>query len=85
MAKLKSSLHYTIRGIPPEVDRALRQKAVQRKQSLNRVVVDELTRAILSRSPVKADFSDLVGKWTPDTAFNEIVASQRRIDTGKWK
>ena len=81
----KSSLHYTIRGIPPEVDRALRQKAAQRRQSLNRVVVDELTRSLLSRSTLKADFSDLVGKWTPDPAFDEIVASQRRIDTAKWK
>ena len=80
----KSSLHYTIRGIPPEVDSALRLKAAQRKQSLNRVVIDELTRALIGRA-VKADFSDLVGKWTPDQAFDEIVASQRQIDLEKWK
>jgi hypothetical protein len=66
------------------VDRALRLKAAQRKQSLNRVVLDELTRALIGR-PVKADFSDLVGKWTPDRAFDEIVASQRQIDLEKWK
>jgi hypothetical protein len=59
-------------------------KAAQRKQSLNRVVVDELTRALIGR-PVKADFSDLVGKWEKDSAFEEIVASQRQIDPDKWK
>ena len=79
-----SPIHYTIRGIPPEVDRALRLKAARRKQSLNRVVLDELTRALVGR-PIKADFSDLVGKWTPDPAFDEIVASQRQIDVGKWE
>lgn len=77
-------IHYTIRSVPPEVDRALRLKAAQRKQSLNRVVLDELTRAVIGR-PIKADFSDLVGKWTPDPAFDEIVASQRQIDPEKWR
>jgi hypothetical protein len=79
-----SSVHYTIRGIPAEVDRILRLKAAQRKQSLNRVVLDELTRALIGRT-LKADFSDLVGKWKPDPAFDEVIASQRRIDTDKWK
>jgi len=77
-------LHYTIRGVPAEVDHALRAKAAQRKQSLNRVVIDELTRALMGK-PVKADFMDLVGQWAPDPAFDEVIASQRRIDPGKWK
>jgi hypothetical protein len=77
-------VHYTIRGVPPEVDRAIRLKAAQRKRSLNQVVLDELTRALVGRT-VKADFSDLVGKWERDPAFDEIVASQRRIDPEKWK
>ncbi len=76
--------HYTIRGIPPEVDASLRRKAQQRNQSLNRVINDELTRAVIGR-PIKADFSDLVGKWTPDPAFDEILAAQRQIDPEKWR
>ena len=32
-----------------------------------------------------ADFSDLVGKWKTDPAFDEIIASQRQIDPDKWK
>lgn len=76
--------HYTIRGVPPELDAALRRKAQQRQQSLNRVVLDELTRAVIGRS-IKADFSDLVGKWTPDPAFDEVLAAQRQIDPEKWR
>jgi plasmid stability protein len=80
----RSSVHYTIRGVPAEVDLALRAKAAQRKQSLNRVVIDELTRALIGK-PVRTDFSDLVGKWMPDPGFDEVIASQRQIDADKWK
>jgi len=75
---------YTIRGIPPEVDRALRNKAAQLKLSLNQLVVDELTRATVGR-PRQADFTELVGQWTPDPEFDEIIAEQRQIDWDKWK
>lgn len=82
--KKSPARHYTIRGVPPEVDAALRRKAQQQRESLNRVVIDELTRAVIGR-PVKADFSDLVGKWTPDPGFDEILAAQRQIDMEKWR
>jgi hypothetical protein len=84
LALSQESVQYTVRGVPPEVDGALRKKAAQLKISLNQVVVAELTRATIGR-PRKADFSDLVGQWTPDPAFDEIIASQRQIDWEKWK
>jgi hypothetical protein len=77
-------VQYTIRGVPPEVDRALRIKAAQLKISLNQIVIEELTRATIGRTR-KADFSDLVGQWTPDPAFDEIIAAQRQIEWDKWK
>jgi hypothetical protein len=80
----QESIQYTVRGVPREVDRALRAKAAQLKISLNQLVVDELTRATIGRTR-KADFSDLVGRWTPDPGFDEIIASQRQIDWEKWK
>jgi len=80
----KRPLQYTVRGIPPDVDLALRRKAAQRRTSINQVIVEELTQATIGRRR-KADFSDLVGRWTPDPAFDEVIASQRRIDWEKWK
>ena len=77
-------IQYTIRGVPPEVDRVLRQKAAGRKQSLNQVILDELTEATIGRLR-GADFSDLVGRWTPDAAFDGILAEQRQVDRDKWK
>jgi hypothetical protein len=84
MRQQARALQYTIRGVPPEVDRILRQKAAQRKQSINQVILDELTVATIGQ-PVRADFSDLVGRWTPDPAFDEILAAQRQIDWDKWQ
>ena len=68
----KQAVQYTIRGVPREVDRELRQKASQRKLSLNQVILDELTQAT-------------VGRWSPDAAFDEILAARRKIDRDKWK
>ena len=77
-------MQYTIRRVPREVDRILRQKAEQRQQSLNQVILDELTMATVGRKQ-RADFSDLAGRWIPDPAFDEILAAQRQIDWDKWK
>lgn len=84
MKKQAPGLQYTIRDVPPEVDRALRQKARRGKRSLNQVVLEELTAATLGQQR-RADFSDLVGAWVPDPAFDEIIAAQRRVDWDKWK
>ena len=84
MRQQSRSIQYTIRGIPPEVDCALRRKAEQRKQSLNQFIVDELTMATGGHR-CRADFSDLVGRWTPDPAFDKILSAQRQIDPDKWK
>jgi len=84
MGRQAKAIQYTIRGVPPDVDRVLREKAARRKQSLNRLILDELTAASIGQRR-KADFSDLVGRWTPDPAFDEILAAQRQIDWEKWK
>ncbi len=84
MKRQAKSVQYTIRGVPKEVDHLLRNKAAKQNQSLNQVIIDELTTAVIGHQR-KADFSDLVGRWTPDPAFDEIVASQRQIDPEEWK
>ncbi len=80
----ESVFHYTIRGVPAEVDRALRAKAARSKKSLNQVMVEELTHALIGK-PVRADFSDLVGKWVPDPDFDAVIAAQRVVDPDEWK
>ena len=69
---------------PREGDRASRRRVAQRRQSLNEVAMDELSVATVGGQK-RADFSDLAGQWTPDPAFDEILATQRQIDSDKWK
>jgi hypothetical protein len=84
MSKQAEPIQYTIRGVPPEVDQLIRRKAARTKQSINQVILDELVRATVGNAR-KADFSGLVGRWTPDPAFDEIMAAQRQVDWDKWK
>ena len=73
------ALQYTIRGVPPEVDRVLRQRAKDLHKSINQVVLDELSKSTIG--PVKyADYSDLVGKWQEDPGFDEMMEFQRKLD-----
>lgn len=84
MKQQAHEIQYTVRGIPQEVDRALRRKAARRKLSLNQVIVEELTAGTIGARK-RADFRDVAGQWTPDPAFDEIIATQRQIDPDKWK
>lgn len=77
-------IYYTVRGIPEDVDQALRRKAAQRKVSLNQIIVEELTTGTIGARK-RADFHDVAGQWTPDPAFDEIIATQRQIDPDKWR
>lgn len=82
--KSEAPIQYTVRGVPPEIDHLLRKKAAERNQSLNQVILDELAVATVGKTR-RADFSEFVGAWTPDPAFDEIIAAQRQIDWEKWK
>ena len=84
MKQQAPEIQYTVRGVPKDVDRALRTKAAKQKVSLNQVIIAELAAATTGLRK-RADFSDLVGKWTADPAFDEAIASQRQIDPDKWK
>lgn len=84
MKKQAADAQYTVRGVPPDVDRELRRKARQKKLSLNQFIVHELTAAAIGPRKI-ADFRDVAGKWTPDPAFDDVIAAQRRVDPDKWK
>ena len=84
MKQQADSIQYTIRGVPPEVDRELRLKAARHKLSLNQLILEELVMATTGHKQL-TDFSDLTGRWTADPAFDEVMAAQRQIDWDKWK
>ena len=80
-------MQYTIRGIPADVDKALRRRARSSGKSLNEVAVEALRDgAGVAATPRKRrDLSDIVGTWKPDKELEEALADQDRIDEDLWK
>ena len=80
-------MQYTIRGIPPEVDRALRQRAREEGKSLNEAAKDALAEATGSRSAKRKRrrLRDLVGTWKIDRELKAALADQDKIDPGLWR
>ena len=80
-------MQYTIRNIPPHLDRVLRQRAKERGQSLNATAIDALRDGLgLTDLPVaRRDLSDIVGTWVQDPEIDAALENQRRIDPDLWE
>lgn len=81
----EDSIQYTVRGIPPEVDQALRRKAHEKKISLNRLLVEELVEATgLSQERKYRSLETVAGSWKDDPELDRILEEQRQIDWSLW-
>ncbi len=80
-------MQYTIRGIPPALDAALRERARIAGQSLNETALDALAEgAGLTGAPKKRrDLSDVAGTWKADKAFDAALEAQDQVDEDLWK
>ncbi len=87
---------YTVRAIPATLDRALRQRARAKGQSLNAVAIEALAEGIgLHETKLeRRDFSGVVGTWKKDTAVEAALAAQAveaalaaqdEVDEHLWK
>jgi len=76
-----------VRGIPAALDRALRQRARARGQSLNELAIEALAEGIGLREALRErrDLSDIVGTWRKDAAVEAALAAQDKIDEHLWK
>jgi hypothetical protein len=81
-------MQYTIRGIPPAVDQALRKRARSTGKSLNEAAIEALAEATgVNATPRKRrDVSDIVGTWISEPEVEAVLAEQReQIDEDLWK
>jgi hypothetical protein len=80
-------MQYTMRGIPPALDAAIRQRARREGKSLNEVTVAALAQGLGfdQGSVVRRDVSDIVGTWKRDAALDEALLAQDRVDHELWK
>lgn len=83
----RQPIQYTIRNIPVEVDRRLRDSAHRLHRSLNRTLLDLLSRAA-GASEAGASYRDLdsfFGSWTADPEVDQALTEQRKIDKKLWR
>lgn len=79
-------MQYTLRGVPPLVDEAVRERAKAEGKSLNEVAVAALADGLgLGDSEVvRRDLSDVAGTWRKDAAVEAALAAQDAVDEGLW-
>jgi plasmid stability protein len=81
----------TIRGIDPQLDKALRQKAIKENESTNKTVLKILRKSLgLDRKTIFKKYSDLdhlAGTWDKTDAqeFEENTQMFNKIDPEIWE
>ncbi|MBI1864158.1 MAG: hypothetical protein HYR98_00160 [Nitrospirae bacterium] len=81
----------TLRNIPPQLARVIRNKARAGRQSINKAVLGLLEERTgvrgRTRRVVHHDLDSLVGSWSKEEAagFRKALARQRSIDAELWK
>lgn len=80
-------MQYTIRGIPPAVDSALRERARAMGKSLNEAAIDALTEGagMTGIRRKRRDLGDIKKTWKADRAIDEALADQDRVDKALWR
>ncbi len=78
---------YTIRGVPPAVDRVVRGRARETHQSLNDVILNALQRGLglTDVHPEFDDLDDLAGTWVDDPEFDRAMEMFESIDEELWQ
>jgi plasmid stability protein len=79
-------MQYTLRNVPEQLDRALRERARREGRSLNEVALEALHVALgLTEDAVKRrDLGDVAGSWIEDPQVEAALADQRQIDEDLW-
>ena len=81
----------TLRNLPPNLDRVIRQRAKQREISLNKAVISFLEEHpdLQEHKSVREyhDLDVLAGAWSKKEAdaFDARLAEQRTIEPDLWK
>jgi plasmid stability protein len=79
-------MQYTIRNIPPELDRAIKARAKQLGKSVNQVALEALARS-LGQPVRRRSLRDMPGAWSSREAkqFDRLLREQRQIDEELWE
>ena len=79
-------MQYTIRNVPPELDRAIKARAKQLGRSVNQVALELLAQAF--GKPLRhRNLRRMPGAWSAKEAeeFDRFLEEHRQIDEEQWK
>jgi len=81
------TIQYTIRNVPPSVDKVIRKRSKQSNKSFNQTVVDLLTLQTFgtTKVPSNNNFDWLYNKNTLDEAFDNAIESMSQVDEKLWQ
>lgn len=84
---MSKTRQYTIRYVPPSVDRALRERAKAEKKSLNQAALEALSRGagVTEERAVHHDLDHIMGTWEEDPEFDKALAAQDVIERELWR
>ena len=76
----------SLRNLPEEVERAIRETSRREGLSLNKATL-RLLQASLSKPARNSDFEEFFGKWSDAEAdaFNAALAEMRKVDPTDWE
>lgn len=82
-----SRIQYTIRNIPPSVDKVIRKRSKQSGTSFNQTVLDLLALQTFGTTKIPSDnnFDWLFNKNTLDEAFDDAIDSMSQVDEKLWQ
>jgi len=80
----------TLRNVPPDVAKAVRQRAAERNLSLNKAVIELVALGGGLTKPaheIHRDLDDLFGRWTKREAdaFDRGLRGLRSVDAELWR
>ncbi len=82
----------TLRGLPPKLEKIIKEEAEKRHLSLNRSILALLEEKVVCKEPavekaVYHDLDALCGVWSKreGNEFERFLSKQRRIDKDMWK
>jgi hypothetical protein len=80
-------MQYTIRGIPPKVNNALRARARAAGKSLNEAAITALAEGtgVTGGHRKRRSLADIAGTWKPDKALDAVLNAQDRVDRDLWR
>jgi len=84
--KQQMATQYTIRNIPPDLDKAIKARAKRLGKSVNDVALEALAN-VVERPVKKRSLRDMPGAWSKSEAerFDRFLRDHRSIDDELWK